>query len=122
MLPITLSLAAYIAVKIVILIVIIIVIDLDVATVPIAVAPVAAPSAPSGRTQGNSRAPRQSCSWHVSRIRIGVIRIGRRSRSVHHSRVIRRDVNNVGVGLLNFDYLLSAGDCLGLHYRLGAGF
>jgi hypothetical protein len=24
--------------------------------------------------------------------------------------------------LLNFDYLLAAGDCLCLHYRLGAGF
>jgi hypothetical protein len=24
--------------------------------------------------------------------------------------------------LLNFDYLLAAGDCLGLHYLLGAGF
>jgi hypothetical protein len=24
--------------------------------------------------------------------------------------------------LLNFDYLLAAGNCLGLHHRLGAGF
>jgi hypothetical protein len=49
-LPIALSLAVDIAVKIVVLIVIIIVIDFNVATVPIAIAPVATPSAPCGST------------------------------------------------------------------------
>jgi hypothetical protein len=49
-LPITLPLAADVAVEIVVLIVIIIVVDFDVATIPIAIAPVAAPSAPSGGT------------------------------------------------------------------------
>jgi len=57
-LPITLSLAADIAVEIVVLIEIIIVVDVDVAAVPIAIAPIAAPSTPSGGTQRNSRAPR----------------------------------------------------------------
>jgi hypothetical protein len=37
---------------------IIFVVDVDVATVPIAITPVTAPRAPSGRTQRNSRAPR----------------------------------------------------------------
>jgi hypothetical protein len=37
---------------------IIVVVDVDVATVPIAIAPMAAPSTPSGGTQRNSRAPR----------------------------------------------------------------
>ena len=101
---------------------IIVVVDVDVAAVPIAIAPVAAPSAPSGGTERNSRAPRQSCPWHVARIGIGIIRIFSRSRSVHHSRVVRGHINDVWVRLLNFDYLLAAGDCLGLHYRLGAGF
>jgi hypothetical protein len=122
MLPITLSLAADIAVEIVVLIEIIIVVDLDVATVPIAIAPVPPPGAPSGGTQRDSRSPHQSRAWHVARIGIGIIRIGRRSRSVHHSRVIRRDVDNLGVRLLNCDHLLAAGNCLGLYHLLRAGF
>jgi hypothetical protein len=36
---------------------IIVVVDVDVATIPIAIAPVATPSAPSSGTQRNSRAP-----------------------------------------------------------------
>jgi hypothetical protein len=47
MLPIALSLAADVAVEIVVLVVIIIVVDFNVATIPIAAAPVATPSAPS---------------------------------------------------------------------------
>jgi hypothetical protein len=49
-LPITLPLAVHVAVEIVVLIVIIIVVDFNVAAVPIAIAPVATPSAPSGST------------------------------------------------------------------------
>jgi len=37
---------------------IIVVVDVDVATVPITIAPVAPPSAPSSGTQRNSRTPR----------------------------------------------------------------
>jgi hypothetical protein len=51
------ALATDVAVEIVVAIEIIFVVDVDVATIPIAIAPVAAPSAPSGGTQRNSRAP-----------------------------------------------------------------
>ena len=121
-LPITLSLAADIAVEVVVAIEIIIVVDVDISAVPIAIAPVATPRAPSGRTQRNSRAPHQSCPWHVARISIGVIRIRWGGSSIHHSRVVRGNIDNIGVRLLNFDHLLAAGDCLRLDYRLGAGF
>ena len=122
MLPITLSLAVDVAVEIVVLVEIIIVVDLDVATVPIAIAPVAAPSAPRGGTQCNSRSPHQSRSWHVARIRVGIIGVFRGRRSVHHSRVVRRDVDNIGICLLDLDHLLAAGNCLGLYHLLRAGF
>jgi hypothetical protein len=101
---------------------IIVVVDVDVATVPIAIAPVAAPSAPSGGTQRDSRSPHQSRARHVTRIGIGIVRVFNRSRSIHHGRIVRGNIDNVRVCLLNFDYLLAAGDCLGLHYRLGGGF
>jgi hypothetical protein len=101
---------------------IIVVVDIDVATVPIAIAPVPAPSAPSSGTQRDSRSPHQSRSWHVARIGIGIIRIFNGSRSVHHSRVIRRDVDNLRVRLLNCDHLLAAGNRLGLYHLLRAGF
>jgi hypothetical protein len=103
-------------------VVIIIVVDVDAAAIPIAIAPVATPRAPSGGTQRNSRAPHQSCPRHISGIRVGIIRIGGRRRPIHHSRVIRGHINNVRIRLLNFYYLLAAGNCLGLHYRLGTGF
>src|SRR4029077_19056968 len=101
---------------------IIVVVDVDVAAVPIAIPPVAAPSAPGSGPQRDSRAPCQGCSGHVARISIGIVRVFNRSSPVHHSRVVRGHINNVRVRLLNFDYLLATGNCLGLHYRLGAGF
>jgi hypothetical protein len=52
------ALATDVAVEIVVAIEIIFVVDVDVATIPIAIAPVAAPGAPRGGTQRNSRAPR----------------------------------------------------------------
>jgi hypothetical protein len=51
------ALATDVAVEIVVAIEIIFVVDVDVATIPIAIAPVAAPSPPSRGTQRNSRAP-----------------------------------------------------------------
>ena len=51
------ALATDVAVKVVVAIEIIIVVDVDISAVPIAIAPVAAPSAPSSGTQRNSRAP-----------------------------------------------------------------
>jgi hypothetical protein len=101
---------------------IIVVVDVDVATVPIAIAPVATPRAPGSSAERNSRAPCQSCAWYVTRIGIGIVRVFNGSRSIHHRRIVRGYIDYVRVCLLNFDYLLSAGDCLGLHYRLLAGF
>jgi hypothetical protein len=101
---------------------IIVVVDIDVATVPIAISPVAAPSAPGSGTQRYSRSPHQSRAWHVARIGIGIVRVLHRSRSIHNGRIVRGNIDNVRVCLLNFDYLLAAGDCLRLHYRLGGGF
>jgi hypothetical protein len=122
-LPLTLSLASVniVAVEIVVLIVIIIVVDVNVTVVPIAIAPVAAPSPPSGGTQRNSRAPHQSRPWHVARIGVGIIRIGRRRRSVNDNGIIRGNVNHVRVSWLNYDNLLAALDRLSLHFLLRAG-
>jgi hypothetical protein len=58
MLRIVLKLTSLLAVEIVVAIEIIIVVDVHVAAVPIAIAPVAAPGAPRGGPQRNSRAPR----------------------------------------------------------------
>jgi hypothetical protein len=107
-LPITLSVATDVAVEIIVAIEIVVVVDLDVATIPVAIAPAATPSTPRGGTQRNSRAPRQSRSGHIARISVRIIRIGRRSNSVHHSRVVRGHINNIGTRWLNFDYLLAA--------------
>jgi hypothetical protein len=115
--------AVHVAIEIVVLIEIIVVVDIDVpAVVPIAVAPVATPSAPSGCTQRDSRAPHQSCAWHIAWIGIGIVRVFNRSGSIHDGRIVRGHINDVRVRLLNFDYLLTAGDCLRIYYGLGSGF
>jgi hypothetical protein len=57
-LPVILPSVDVVPVEVVVTIEIIIVVNIDVAAVPIAIAPVATPSAPSGGTQRNSRAPR----------------------------------------------------------------
>jgi hypothetical protein len=67
---------------------IIVVVDVDVAVVPIAIAPVTAPSTPSGGAQRNSGAPRESCAWHIARISVGVVRILSRSSSVNNRWVV----------------------------------
>ena len=56
-LPIALASLATVHILIVVSIEIIVVVDVDVAAVPIAIAPMAAPSAPSSGTQRNSRSP-----------------------------------------------------------------
>ena len=58
-LPVTLSAlpSVDVAIEIVVLIEIIVVVDVDVAAVPIAIAPMAAPSAPGRGTERDSRAP-----------------------------------------------------------------
>jgi hypothetical protein len=120
--PVALASLTAVNVPIGILIVIIVVIDVDVAVAPIAIAPVATPSTPGGGTQRNSRSPHQSCSWHVARIGVRIVRIFNRSRPVHHGRVVGGHINDLRVRLLDFDYLLAAGDSLGLYYLLRAGF
>jgi hypothetical protein len=122
MLRIVLELTSLLAVKVVVAIEIVVVVDVDIATAPIAIAPVAAPSTPSGGAQRNSCSPRQSCSRHIARIGIRVVRILGRRRTVNDLRVVRRDINYVRVSLLNYDHLLAALNCLGLHDLLRAGF
>jgi hypothetical protein len=63
-LPVTLALPSVhiipikiVLIEIVVPVKIIVVVDVDVAAVPIAIAPMATPSAPSGGPQRNSRAP-----------------------------------------------------------------
>src|SRR5206468_7162754 len=121
-LPIALPLAVDVAVEIIVTIEIIIVVDVDISAVPIAIAPGAAPSPPSSGTERNSSAPRQSCPWNVARIGIRVIRVCRRRRPINDRRIVRGDVNYVGLGWLDCDHLFAAWNCLGLHYLLGAGF
>ena len=89
------ALAIDVSVEIVVTIEIVIVIDLIVTVFPIAIAPVATPNAPSRSTQRDSRTPGQSRAWHIAWIGVRIIRIGRRSSSLHH-RIIRRDIDNVG--------------------------
>ena len=122
MLRVVLKLTSLLAVEIVVAIEIIVVVDVDVTVVPIAIAPVTAPSAPSSGTQRNSRAPRQSRSWHVARIGIRVVRILGRGRTINDRRVVRGDINYVRARWLNYDDLLAALDCFGLHGLLRAGF
>ena len=122
-LPITLSLAIDVPVKIVVLVVIIIVIDFNVAVVPIAVAPMAAPRPPGGGTERHSRTPHQSRAWIVTGISIGIVRICGGRCTVNDSRIVRRDVNYVGIGLLNLNHLLARSscttpDCFGFHNLL----
>jgi hypothetical protein len=121
MLRIVLKLTSLLSVETVVLIEIIIVVDGDVAAAPIAISPVAPPSAPSGGTHRNSRSPSQSCSRHVAWICVGVVRILGLGRPINDRRVVRRNVSYVRVSLLNYDNLLTALDRLGLHFLLGAG-
>jgi hypothetical protein len=123
-LPVT-SLASVhvIAVEVIVLIEIIVVVNVDVAVVPIAVAPMTTPGTPCGGTKCDSRAPHQSGAWIVAGISVGVVRIFGRRCTVNDSRVVRRDVNYVGIGLLNLDHLparsgCTTADCLGLHNLL----
>jgi hypothetical protein len=127
-LPITLSLATDVTVKIVVLIEIIVVVNVDVAAVvPIAIAPVAAPSPPGGGAERNSRTPHQGRPRHVTRISVGIVGILGGSSSINDRGVVRRDVNDVGIGLLNLNHLpaapgCTAADCLGFHDLLWTGF
>ena len=102
----------------VILVKIILVVDVDVAVVPVAVAP---GSAGPGTQRKSGRAPRQPHAGVVPRIGIRVIRIGRGRRSINHRRVVRRNVNHVGLSRFYYDNLLAAFYCFGLNRLLRAG-
>ena len=115
-----LELTALLAVKVVVLIEIIVVVNVDVAVVPIAIAPIA--SAPSCTQRKSRGAPCQPHPGVVPRIGIRVIGISRGRSSVDDLWVVRRDVNYVGLSWLNYDYLLAAFDCFGLHCLLGGSF
>ena len=123
-LPISISLAIDVPVKIVVLIEIIVVVNVDVAAVvPIAIAPVAPPGTPGGGAERNSRTPHQSCPWDVTRISVGIVGILCGSSSINDRGVVRRDVNHVGIRLLNLNHLLAwsgctTPDCLGLYHLL----
>jgi len=95
------------------------VVNVHVAVVPIAIPPIA--SAPSCTHRKSRRAPRYPHPGVVPRIGIRVIGISRGRRSVDDLWVVRRDVNYVGLSWLNYDHLLAAFDCFGLHCLLGAG-
>jgi hypothetical protein len=114
-----LELTVLLAVEVVILIEIIVVVDVDVAVVPIAIAPVAASPSPQRESRG---APCQPHPGVVPWIGIRVIGISRGRSSVDDLWVVGRDVNYVGLSWLNYDYLLAAFDCFGLHCLLGGSF
>jgi len=98
---------------------IIVVVDVDVAVVPIAIAPIAA--SPSAQSKSPCT-PRQSHPGIVSRIGVRIVGIGRRGSPVNNFWIVRRNVNYVGLGWLDYYHLLAALDRFGLHVLLRAGF
>jgi hypothetical protein len=122
MLPIVLPVTSILAVEIVVAIEIIVVVNVDVPAAPVAIAPISPSSAHPCCAECESGPPCQPHSGVVPRVGIGIVRIGRRSISVHDRGIIRRDVNDVRLSLLNYDGLLATFDCFGLYYLLRAGF
>jgi hypothetical protein len=118
MLPIVLPVTSLLAVEIVVAIEIIVVVDVDVPAAPVAIAPMPPSPAPCCCAECESRPPCQPHSGVVPRVGIRIIRVGRRSSSVHDRGIIRWDVNDVRIGLLNHDHLFAAFDCLSLHLLL----
>jgi hypothetical protein len=113
-LPVISSLAS---IDIIVLVVIVVVVDVDVA-----VAPAAAPTpaaAPSG-AQSKSGPERQAHSGDITRIGIWIIGIG--GRSVDDHWIVRRNIDDFGIGLLNNDNLLAAFYRFSLHFLFRVGF
>ena len=102
----------------VVMVKVILVVNGDIAAAPVAVAPGAAGP---GTQRKSGRAPRQPHPGVVPRIGIRVIRIGRGRRSINHRRVVRGNVNYVGLTRLYYDNLLAAFYCFGLNCLLRAG-
>jgi hypothetical protein len=100
---------------------IIIVVDVDVATVPIAIAPMAAPGTPGGSAKRNSGAPHQSRPRHVAWVRVRIVRIFGCRRTVNDRRIVRGNVHYVRVSIFYYNHLFAALDCFGLNCLLRAG-
>jgi hypothetical protein len=93
---------------------IILVVDVDIApAMPVAIAPSAAGP---GTQRKSGRAPRQSHPRVVPRIGVRVIGISGRRRSVHNRRIVRRNIDYVGLSGLHYNNLFPA------FYRLGLDF
>ena len=102
-------------VLVVIVYVLVVNVDVDVAVTP-ATTPAPAPISPGGTDRNAGAERQQSISRRVVHRRI---RIGRRA--IDHGRVVRGDVNDLRIGLLNHDHVL-AFDCLAFHFLLLARF
>src|SRR5262249_38833058 len=96
-LPLSLSTlpTVHVTIESVVLIEIIVVFDGHVARVPIAIPPIAAPRPPCSSPKRDPCTTHQSRPWHITGIRVGIIRIINRSRSVNDRRVVRGHVNDV---------------------------
>lgn len=96
--------ADIVAVKVVVPIKVVVVINIDVAAaVPVAITP---PSAGNSGANNHARAPGKSHSGIVTRISVGVIRVS--GRTVDNGRVVRRNIDDTRISLLNHDHLLVA--------------
>ena len=118
MLPVT-SLLVEVRLIVIVLVVIVYVlvvdVDVDVAMAP-TTTPAPAPISP-GSSDRNSSAERQKpISRRVVHRRIRIDR-----RAIDHGRVVRRDVNDLRIGLLNHNHVL-AFDRLAFHFLLLARF
>jgi hypothetical protein len=88
MLPIVLPVTALLAIEIVVAIEIIVVVNVDVPAAPVAIAPMSPSPAHPCCAECESGSPCQPHSRVVSRVGVGIIRIGRRRRSIHNLWVI----------------------------------
>ncbi len=98
-------------VLVVIVYVLVVDVDVDVAVTP-ATTPAPAPISPGGADRNSSAERQQSISRRVVYRRIRIDR-----RTIDHRGIIRRDVNDLRIGLLNHNHVL-AFDCLAFHFLL----
>jgi hypothetical protein len=82
---------------------------------PVAIAPPAAPYPANNQ----SRAEPKAVTWQVSRIIVRIIRIRRRAIDVF--RIVRWNIDNLGIGRFDDDYFLSAFDGLRFHFLVPVG-
>jgi hypothetical protein len=88
MLPIVVPFTSLLAVEIVVAIKIIVVVNVDVPAAPVAIAPMSPSPARPCCAKCESGPPCQPHSGVVSRVGVGIIRIGRRRRSVYYDGII----------------------------------